>query len=287
MVHLMKSEKVRRPISAPWRPLFWEPVTGTGEKIAIGVLYKYADQWATYRFIRDDVLDSLYGKSASGAKSLLDHALEIYRVAAAAIDDINLIEFSVCGVLPGPARHVEINSIPELLQVAALLYSSLAQIDEFDDQEETDTPQSEEVNKRFSTELREAVVKLRPELIEYFNKGGRLTTEGQIVKFGYFSPSLILHFSVLHPVRQPASVRDACAKLWEISHAAEIANIRHAGLITAVPRTDDPSIGSRQKQAISQNQREIESEAASADLKFYPVHNAEDGARQLISLAFS
>lgn len=281
----MANNLVIQDTSTPWRALFWEPVSGTGERLMIGVLHKHEGKWAAQRIIRDDVLDSLYGKAAADAKALLDHALGIYVAAAVASDDISILDFSVAGLQPGPSRHVQVDSLPELLQVAALLYSSLAQIDKFDDLEESDAPQSEEINKRFSTEVREAVAAMRPDLAAGFGRGGRLTAGGKVVRFGYFSPALILHFSVLHPVRQSASVRDARAKLWELSRASENSGIKHTGLITAIPRIDDPSIGSRQREQLKSNQADIEREADDARIRLYPVHSATEGAERLIALA--
>lgn len=269
----------------PWRALFWEPVAGTGERLMVGVVHGFKGEWASQRIVRDDVLDALYGKASADVRALIDHALKTYVAVAQTTNDIHAVGFPVAGLLPGPARHVSVDSASELLHVAALLYSSLAQIDRFDEQDEDDTPQAEEVNKRFSTELREHVVALRPDLSSGFGKGGRLTSGGVLVKFGYFSPSVILHFSVLHPVRQSASVRDARAKLWELSRASTVSGITRAGLIAAVPRLDDPSIGPRQRENILSNQSEIENEADDARIRLYPVHTAEEGASQLIALA--
>jgi len=269
----------------PWRALFWEPVAGTGERLMVGLVHGFKGQWAAQRIIRDDVLDSLYGKASADAKTLIDHALKTYAVAAESTNDINTIGFSVAGLVPGEARFVRVDSLPELLQVAALLYSSLAQIDKFDEQEENDAPQAEEVNKRFSTEVRETVFARRPDLMYGFGKGGRLIAGGSLVKFGYFSPAVIVHFSVLHPVRQSASVRDARAKLWELSRAANLSRVPRAGLITAIPRLDDPSIGEHQRESIASNKLAIEREADGAEIRLYPVHNASEGAEQLIALA--
>ncbi|WP_336971828.1 hypothetical protein [Alcaligenes sp. PF14] len=269
----------------PWRALFWEPVAGTGERLMVGLVYSFKGQWAAQRILRDDVLESLYGKASADVKTLIDHALKTYAVAAEASNDIDTISFSVAGLIPSDARFVRVDSVSELLQVAALLYSSLAQIDKFDEQDENDAPQAEEVNKRFSTEVREAVISRRPDLMYGFGKGGRLTMGGALVKFGFFSPSVILHFSVLHPVRQSASVRDARAKLWELSRAANLSGIAKAGLITAIPRLDDPSIGQHQRKSIASNQMAIEREADDAEIRLYPVHNASEGAEQLIALA--
>lgn len=269
----------------PWRPLFWEPVAGTGERLMVGVVHGFDGAWSAQRLIRDDVLNSLYGKASADVERLLDHALSTYSAAARATNELDSVSFPIAGLRPGPVRRIKVDSVSELLHVAALLYSSLAQIDRFDEQDENDAPQAEEVNKRFGTEVRDTVIARRPDLASAFGRGGRLITGGRLVKFGFYSPSVILHFSVLHPVRQAASVRDARAKLWELSRAADISGVMRSGLIAAVPRGDDPAIGPRQRDQLRANQFEIEREADSARIRLYPVHTATEGADTLIELA--
>lgn|GEM_PF-2727582 len=92
---------------------------------------------------------------------------------------------------------------------------------------------------------------------------------------------------VMHDRRKNASVRDARAKLWELSRAVKVSGVARAGLITAIPRNDDPSIGLGQRESIASNRIEIEREADDAQIRLYSVHNAVEGARQLIELATS
>ncbi|EQD69238.1 hypothetical protein B1B_05430, partial [mine drainage metagenome] len=40
---------------ADWKPLFWEPVEGTGERLMAGVLLRLEGEWSTRRMLRDDV----------------------------------------------------------------------------------------------------------------------------------------------------------------------------------------------------------------------------------------
>ena len=67
-----------------WRPLFWEPVADTGERIMVGVVHAYGGHGAAARLIRDDVLDCLYGKASSGVRNLLDTGLEMFAEMAKA-----------------------------------------------------------------------------------------------------------------------------------------------------------------------------------------------------------
>ena len=141
-------------------------------------------------------------------------------------------------------------------------------------EEEFDSPQPEEVNRRFSTEIRENVTSKRPELHQWFNKGSPLITNGSVVKFGFCSPSALIHFSLLRPVTQSASVKDARAKLWELSRASDISGIKNAALITAMPNENDPTIGPKQLEQLLKYKKDIEDEADAVNMRLHAVYNA-------------
>lgn len=269
----------------PWRPIFWEPVSGTGERLMVGVLHQFNGQTQTARIIRDDVLDSLYGQHHStAARKLIDTGLHMLQTAAS-VAGMEATNMPLMGLAPGELRATAAQNAGELLRTAALLYSSLAGLDRLDELEEADAPMAEEGNRRFSTEVRELTLAKRPELAEGFGRSGVLIEGGQSVRFGYFSPSLVAHFSVLHPVRQSASVRDARARLWELARAMTVAGLRQAALITAVPRQDDATLGEKQRANARANEQEIEREADASHIRLYPVHTAQEAADRMVQLA--
>lgn len=249
----------------------------------IGLVHNFDGETGTARIIRDDVLDALYGKAADGVRRLLDQALQMY-FAAAKASSLGDVGVSMMGLHAGDLRKTEVRSVNELLHVAALLYSSLANMDKLDDLDEADAPQQEDVNRRFSTEVRGGVTAIRPDLSMNFGKGGRLVPGGQIVKFGYFSPKAILHFTVLNAVRQAAGVRDARARLFELQRARDVAGIGNAALIAAVPRDDDPTLGPKQREQLKLNRAEIESEADAVNMRWFAVSTVPAAVTHVIEL---
>ena len=268
-----------------WRPLYWEPVSGTGERLMVGVVYGFAGEFRATRTIRDDALEGLFGKASAGLRRLIDHALAAYQAAARAGSSLDPTDVSIAGLHAGPLRNTEAASSAELLQTACLLYSSLGNLDKLDAAEESDAPQQDEVNRRFGSEVRIEVARRRPELMAGFGRGGALVPGGQLVKFGYFSPRTVVHFTVLNPVKQSTSVRDARARIFELSRAREIAGIERAALIAAVPRDDDATLGARQRESLKANRAEIEAEADAMRLRWFAVNTAAEGAGRLIDLA--
>lgn len=271
---------------AKWRPLFWEPVEGTGERLMAGVVIQMGGELVVRRVIRDDVLDSLYGADSSRPRVLIEEALGMLRriVEAGGDTGLSLLETPILGLHPGPARQTDAIGIGDAIRQAVLLYSSLAQTD-IADEEDDGTVQPEEVNRRFATEVRDAVLLQAPALARFFNRPASLHQGGSLVRFGFLSDTAVMHFSTVSAVRQSASVSYARAKLWELTRAKEFANLRTAALVTAVPRADDPTLGSKQRSKLATNLREIEREADDGEIRFLPVDTVELAAERVLELS--
>lgn len=270
---------------ARWRPLFWEPVEGTGERLMAGVVIQWGAELVAKRVIRDDVLDSLYGAASSRPRVLIEEALGLFRtlVEAAGDDGLSAIDGPILGLHPGPLRETEALGVPDAIRQSVLLYSSLAQTDIADD-EDDGTVQPEEVNRRFATEVRDAVLLQAPNLARFFNKQATLHQGGSLVRFGFLSEKAVLHFSIVSAVRQSASVSYARAKLWELARAKEFAGLGIAALVSAVPRVDDPTLGTKQKAKLAANLLEIEGEADDGKIRFLAVDSVSRAAERVLEM---
>lgn len=251
----------------------------------IGIVYGFDGDFRAKRTIRDDILDCMYGKSAIGLRRLIEHALKMYQAVAQAVNSVDCLDVSMSGLHPGPIRRTAANSPSELVQTACLLYSSMCNLDKLDEEEDSDAPQQDEVNRRFGSEIRDEVVKRKPDLVRLFGKPAKLIPDGQPVKFGFLSDRAVLHFTVFHPTRYSASMKDARARIWELSRARDVGGYTNAALIAAVPRDDDASLGTRQRETLRLNRLEIEREADSVSLRWYAVHSAVEGAERVLALA--
>lgn len=268
----------------PWRPLFWEPVAGTGERLMVGVVYFYAGQWKTARILRDDVLANLYGNAAVGARKLIDFGLSLFHATAQAGGSLEPLGITLAGLHAGDLRNTGAASESELLRGAALLYSSLAHIDKLDEEEATDTPGNEEATRRFSTDIKDSVLELRPDLAPYFSRSAVLVEGGSPTRFGYASSRVLAQFNVLSPLRAGASLKDARARLFELQNGNAWAKLPHALLISATPRDDDPMLGDRQRRRSGEMREELAAEAAAVGLGFRAVTSANEGAFALLEL---
>jgi hypothetical protein len=253
----------------------------------VGVVFAFGSDIKAIRTLRNDVLDCMYGKAASGLKRLLDTAVEMIAVAYQTTGSIESSDIDALGVKPGKTTTASVHSVNEVLRVACIIYSSLGNLDKLDEMDESDTPLPSEVNKRFVSEVRDEIKLLRTELVPFFNRETKLLEHGQNVRFGFISSRSIAHFTVLHPVRFPASIRDARARIFELDRAKRLSDFNRAALIAAVPRSDDATISVNQRNAIESYKREIEGEADSVGLRWIGVSNAKEGADRIVELAAS
>lgn len=271
-------------ISTAWRPVFWEPVAGTGERIAAGVIVCFNDEMNWYRLLRDDVLSALYGKASANPAKLIETNLEMTTKLAQHIGLEHLPE-PMSGFYLGQLRRTEAKTFIEAVKHCALMHSSLASLDVLDEDDEADFfPAQDEQNRSFSKDIRDLVLKTKPDWLKYFNRPARFFDDGEPVRFGFFSEYSVLHFGVLRITSQPASVKDARCRLWELERAKSILGIEHTGLILAVPPKDHPTLGAKQKQAVNKNIREITREANSEKIKLYPVESIQEGAQTLMEV---
>lgn len=269
----------------PWRALHWEPVTGTGERLMVGVVYNFGGEWDAARILRDDVLSALYGKAAAGARRLIDTGLSAFREAAAAGDSLDRLGVPLAGLHPTELRMTEALSVPDLLRIAALQYSSMANLDKLDHADEADLPEAQEdAVRRFSTDVREAALSARPDLRDYFGRTAVLVHGGDRVKFGYASHRLLAHFNVISPMRNTASLRDARARLFELDKGRTVSGLEAAALISGVPRSNDPMLGDRQRARLREMLFELDQEASSVGVLFRTAADAGEAADVLLGL---
>ena len=107
---------------ADWKPIFWEPVEGTGERLMAGVVLWFNGEWAAQRMLRDDVLESLYGKAAANPRRLIDEALNLCLsvVRAAGNRGLEALSTPIMGLHPGNLRSTDALSVGDAMRCVRL-----------------------------------------------------------------------------------------------------------------------------------------------------------------------
>lgn len=279
------AEGLAQPVEDAWSPVFWEPVSGTGERLMAGVIVRFEGTISAHRIIRDDALASLYGKASAKPSALIDFALNDLKTIAVHRGLDALIDENSMGLTCLRPRKTEPESVEDAVRTAATMFSSLANLDLVDGSDDSDAPNQEEQVKHWTTDVRERVLANRPDFVKSFNKAVKFFPDGEPVRFGFINDRAVIHFGVLRPVQQSSSIKDARARLWELARAQAASGRQHAALLLAVPRSDDPVLGEKQRSSAIRNQREIEREADSVSIRLRPVTSPAEGARLVLELA--
>ena len=265
-------------------PLFFDPVEGAGDRFAVGAIVCDEHTLQARRIIRDDSLRALYGKKGDGLAHLIDNGLKALALMMGQDQSLAQVPSGVMGLTPGKTRHIYASSVPDAFRTCVLMYSSLGSLEQWSDEEHVDET-AEETNKRFFTEVRDAVLARSPELRPYFNKLIPLYAGGVPFRFGFSNQKTLLNFGILSANRQPSGIKDAQAKLWQLRSAKEYTGVRHAGLIFGVPNAEDPTINPAQKNILLANIDEIEHQADRFEMQFVPVLSADEGALKVLQYA--
>ncbi|MGE0049449.1 MAG: hypothetical protein AB7T01_11035 [Acidithiobacillus sp.] len=267
-------------------PVVLEPVAGALDRFVVGALVQESSAGAidARRIIRDDSLRTVYGKKGSGLANLVDHGLSALLAAAQVKESIQELPRGIMGLAPGPVRHIYASSVSDAFRTCVLMYSSIGNLEQWSE-EETEIVAAEDGNQRFLTEVRDIAVSHNPSLRDFFNRKLPLRDGGMPYRFGFYNTRALLHFGILSANRQPASVKDAQAKLWQLKGGKAYGHAQHAALIFGVPRLDDPTFSANMVLSIQNNILEIERQADDAEMRFYPVNSAAEGAEKVLRLA--
>lgn len=269
-----------------WRPVFWEPVRNTGERLMAGVIGEHDGQWFFKRTLDDEILFNLYGSKSDSAKSLIEVTLSEYENLCRKYG-IEEIKFSLSGLTPGPLRETKSNSPVDIAKQAALLYSSLTNFDALDKDKvfgEQSSRKYDNYSRHFSVHVKKIIKTLRPDISQYVNRHANIAPEGKPIKFGFYSNNLIAHFSFLSRSSQNQSQKNTRIKMWEIMCAHSLTNIGKTALVTVNVAQDAALLGRNQSIQLIQTLSEIQIEAKNAGIEVYSVSDPLEGARKLIEL---
>ena len=273
--------------NARYSVLAWEPVDGSGERLNVGVLTEYGGRCITKPLIRADVLEAMYGASGQGVMKMIASSLSIAEKIAdehgweAALATVPLASFVF-----QPTRTTHATSEFDLFRQIVLMHCSLSVLAEGSIASADDLPTPEkEVNQQWTTRVRDAVISTRPELVIYFNREAVLVDGGLPVRFGMLTPKLAAQFGLLTATRQNNGMKDARAKMWELSLAKERNSQLTAALVFGFPGEDDITLTDKQRDQIKANKTELEQETTHKNIELCKVYTVDEAAHSVIQMA--
>ncbi len=272
--------------NARYAVLGWEPVSGSKERINVGALVDFDGQVLAKPLIRSEVLRCMYGSAGDEITTMITGLLEaISNVGRTSGWDAALAANPLNNFCFHPQRNTYATNEADLFRQIVLMHCSLSVL-----AEETGTSADEiatperEVNQQWAKKVREGIQIERPALSIYFNREAVLVEGGVPVKFGLLSPKLAAHFGLLRVIGQGQGMKDARAKMWELSLAKERNPDLMAALVFGIPSLDDVTISNRQQSQLQANTAELQQEARHRHVNLCAARTVAEAVNAVIAL---
>jgi hypothetical protein len=268
--------------SAEWRAVRFELSPGTGEWITSHIALRDKEGIAVKQIINISLLRAMFGGHAKHFQSLLsmvENSLEDYLIMGGSLSNWNAsIEgFSATTIKIAHARMGRI----EALRMAVKQSTALCAIEDFDLPINTD--ELEDEAGYWSGRIKKAVIEIRPDLNQYFDKTGMLYSDS--VRFGFLTDTSGAHFANILPSSIAQSMRMARGKIQELRAGSKTLNLTIAKLVAGAPRQDDITNTEKQLKAISRALDELRQEAEENKIDLDIVNTVEEAVDSVLAMA--
>lgn len=273
--------------NAAFSVLSWEPVAGSGERLNVAALYLFDGQIGSRLLIREDVLRCMYGQAGEDVYRMIRIAIHACMVVGqkfgleATLSAVPLSNFTLSG-----SRAAFAVDEQDLLRQVVLMNCSLGALaDELAPSADDQPTPEQEINKQWTTRIKEAVQILQPDILTYFNREAVLVDNGVPVRFGVLTPKLVANFGLLKPSQQNQGMEDARAKMWKLTLAKERNGSLMAALIYGTPKDNDITLSDKQHERLAANVKELEQEAVFRGIRANRVYTVPEAAKAVVALA--
>ena len=274
-------------LNSQYSILQWEPIPNSGEVLNVATVCEHHGKIVAKRLIREDVLRCMYGAAGDGILNMINEITNAIKVNACKSgfdsikDTIPMSNFKATPPRPTWAANED-----DLIRQILLMNFSLSTIADEAPASSDDTPTPEkEVSQQWSTKIRDATIKIRPELSLHFNREVALVDGGLPVRFAILTNKLAAQFGLLRPTQQNQGMEDARAKLWKLALAKERDPEKVAALVFGTPDPSEITLSDKQRDRLIANVNEIKQEAEYRDVSLRQVHTVEAAAASIVELA--
>lgn len=271
---------------ASWRPLYWEPILESGERITFALLIKSPTDVQIHSVLRPAAMRALYGKKSAGVRGFSELVVDSLRTHLSGGHSPNSWQPPISGIYMGKWRDSVSFGIDGILSQAVQQVSSLSWKDlAATTQQDLGASTSDTVRRRLVDQVRDVVVSKRMELARYFDQDAKLVDDGVPVRFGFLCENVVAHFGLLRPTDLGRSYKDARGRLWELQKANRRAEFKHASLILQLPSSDDLYFDEKQLELAQSALHELRTECEDEKVEVLEVHTPPEAADQLLKLA--
>ena len=261
---------------ASWAPIYFEPIMGSGERFTVGVLLADEEGIALKRTINDAVIKALFGSRFHHISQMIEFIFD--GLSQLKLDTSQPVKLPLSGFFVGAWNVASSRSYREgVFKQASYQSAALAKMSESGLIEKDQTAIA---NRRFGLEVRNHVIKIRPDLSDNFNAVIQLVPDGVPPKLGFLHSGNAANFGRLRTNSLNDSFKSLRSKIHELHQAKKWGKINRGYLIVSRSGAYDGDI----IQELPDTDRAIKQlnhEASGDEIKFI-VSESIDEASELV-----
>ncbi len=280
-------------VKAKWVPIYIEPMVGSGERIAIGVVVAHQAGYLTVPVASLERLECIYGKENRALMFAAKNAIESFDRVLSKEGDRALETWTAPfeGVIKGVIRMGAGNSLEEIARTGLMLCSSL--VEKIADVDEVEDSGSAVTTVRLERLIKEKVLAKRQSLEISFNRSFKYVKSGREARIGFVGQRLVANFGLLVPFHLNQLFNNAKAKLWDLEQIRDdvkrpefnlSSELNNFELLVNRVRDEDPQYSEKQIKAVQEAYNELEFEADRRKIICRPMKSPDEIANHIVKL---
>lgn len=280
--------KIQYPgLKGKWIPIYLEPIMGSGERIAVAILYCIGnDEVKIRQVIRQEVIDGIYGSASENFTGIVSAVIEYLAEKMPRISMASEFKLPFGGILLGIQQDCYASDENDLLSQAVSLTASLGTISfESESEQVIDDGKG---NERFVTAVHNETITINPGIIQNFNRRLSVGNGKILTRYGFVNGKIAVNFGTLSPAYIPQSANNVKAKILDLEalkiHCEE-ETPESIEMIVWRPDVNDPLVSKKTMTKINDTIFHLHDLARTIDLGFSEVFSIRQTAEYLTSKA--
>lgn len=258
---------------AKWKPIYFEPVVGSGERITILIIIQDNTEIKYYEALHDNVIENLYGNKANSFKNLVKYIKD--QISKQNGELSNCID----GVYEGEWHHASSLDILGMVRQALIKSASLGSlaIEELFINELTSENNS--IDQTWSSKIKSELIKEFPRYEKSFNHSVKIKNNVKI-KCDFYSSEYIANFNVC----TTRTIHRMKSSLMDLNILNQNNISSNFDLLIHLPAIDEVHITKKMRLKMNDNILILKEQCKDSNIQIIVCENEKDGAKRIAKM---
>lgn len=265
--------------------VFMEPIAGSGERLCVAVAAQGSDRtYEVVSVIKEATAKCMLGQAGPGFLEMVNLVVTSLNRHLETGAPIASWQPPMSGVFPGEARTGQVEDLTMMLRTTARNSAFLSRLADFTADDDIEVS----VSDRWLTQVKEAMAKEQPKLVQNFSRKLQLYRGGSPTTFDYVGGQYVAQLSRIIPGNALSTYnRTAKSKMWELISLRDkghtgLFEFENFELILYRPGRNDPSFSESDINRVYEVFHELEEEADKQNLRVHGVQTPEGAVQHII-----